>query len=1050
MSNYQEVDTNFNLPSIELDVLKRWSEQGTFKASIKGEVDYVFYDGPPFANGLPHYGHLLTGFIKDAVARYQTMCGKKVERRFGWDCHGLPAEMEIEKKLGLAGTKAIKEYGISKFNESCKESVLRYTREWEEYVTRQARWVDFQNDYKTMEPQYMESVIWAFKQLYDKGLIYESMRVMPYSWACETPVSDFETRMDNAYREKSSTAITVAFELITTPLELSGYGKKCKLLVWTTTPWTLPSNLALAVNRDLRYACVSVRDEILIVCEDLLKRYEKEIGGDILMIIGGVDLVGISYYPLFPYFKNHQNAFKILHGDFVTSSDGTGIVHIAPGFGEDDYELCKQHDIDLVCPVDEGGKFTSPVDDLKGLQVFAANDQIVKALKVQGNWIKTETYIHSYPHCWRTDTPLIYKAVSSWYLNVTALKERLLKNNQQINWIPDHIKNGLFGKWLENAKDWSISRNRFWGCPIPIWLSDDPNYPNIEVYGSIKELEAAFNTTIEDLHLPFIDTLVRDNVKDPTGKSKMRRVPYVLDCWFESGSMPFAQLHYPFENAEWFERHFPADFVVEYLAQTRGWFYTMNVLATALFDKPAFLNCICHGVILGDGGQKLSKRLKNYVDPTTVFDTLGADAMRWYMLSSSVMRGQEVVIDNDTKGIKDSIKNVIKPLWNAHNFFVLYANADNAVGLFDLSSNNMMDRYIISRCFQSIKVFQAAMDNYDMPTASREFEAFFDTLNNWYIRRSRQRFWKAERDLDKLSAYNTLFSVLHLSVVTLAPLLPLLTEAVFLGLQGNKGSVHLERFPDTNQYPIDSALIAEMESVRAACNAALHIRNENSIRTRQPLNLVTFIGVTDNAIDVTLQQLILDEINVKAWENLDRSKISEYASYKLKVKFPVVGKRIPHAVKEILEASKNGVWEHVDGKIAIAGHTLSENEFELTLEPKPEYMGCIASLFAKDALVKLDLNITESLRLEGMARDIVRAVQQSRKNANLKITDKIDLYLKLPNVEGILKEWRDYIMEQTLATCISLSPLSQHTKHEETIEIEGEVVIIQLAVHTGL
>jgi isoleucyl-tRNA synthetase len=636
--NYPSVLANPDFPSIEQSVIAKWQQNDTFHNSINGEQEYVFYDGPPFANGLPHYGHLLTGYIKDAFPRYQTMLGNKVNRRFGWDCHGLPAEMEAEKSLGVSGRTAIEAYGIDKFNAYCKQSVLRYTNEWREYVNRQARWVDFENDYKTMDISFMESVIWAFKSLYDKGLLYESMRVLPYSWACQTPVSDFETRMDNSYREKASKAVTLAFTLTAESLnnlnqKLGTNYSKITIRAWTTTPWTLPSNLALAVGGDLEYClCTQAENEAYIIAAAFKP---EDITG--LPTFLGSELVSLSYEPVFPYFLGHKNAFKIIAGDFVTTEDGTGVVHIAPGFGEDDHRICLQHDIELVCPVDEGGKFTYPVTDYIGMQVFETNDDIIKYLKQTGAWINTSQYLHNYPHCWRTDTPLIYKAVPSWYLKVTAIKDKMLANNQKINWIPGHVKNGLFGKWLEGARDWSISRNRFWGCPIPVWQSDDPQYPNIEVYGSLSEIESAFGAKVEDLHRPFIDSLVRPNPKDPTGKSMMRRVPDVLDCWFESGSMPFAQVHYPFENKEWFENHFPADFIVEYVGQTRGWFYTMVVLATAIFDQPPFLNCICHGVILGDGGKKLSKRLKNYVDPNDVFAEIGSDALRWCMLSSPVM-----------------------------------------------------------------------------------------------------------------------------------------------------------------------------------------------------------------------------------------------------------------------------------------------------------------------------------------------------------------------------------------------------------------------------
>jgi isoleucyl-tRNA synthetase len=1042
--HYPEVNANPHFPTIENKIIEKWKHEDTFKKSVKGEKNFVFYDGPPFANGLPHYGHLLTGFIKDIFARYKTTMGERVERRFGWDCHGLPAEMGAEKDLGISGRVAIEEYGIGKFNDYCRSSVLKYTKEWESYVTRQARWVDFENDYKTMDINFMESVIWAFKTLHDKGLLYESMRVLPYSWACETPVSDFETRMDNSYREKSSKAVTFTLSLNTPPQGLENY--KCKLTVWTTTPWTLPSNLAAAVGEDIDYSCVLKDDVCFIIASSLLAKYEKELGNNVIKIVKGKELIGLKYEPLFKFFKNHKNAFQILSGSFVTTEDGTGVVHLAPGFGEDDQLLCQQNGIEVVCPVDRAGRFIHPIDDFAGLQVFDANDPIIKALKEMGEWIKTDQYLHNYPHCWRTDTPLIYKAVPSWYLKVTAIKDKMLKNNQQINWIPEHIQEGLFGKWLENARDWSISRNRFWGCPIPVWKSDDPKYPHIEVYGSIKELEEAFGVEVKDLHRPFIDSLVKPNPKDPSGKSMMKRVPDVLDCWFESGSMPFAQIHYPFENKDWFENNFPADFIVEYLAQTRGWFYTLTVLSTALFDKPAFLNCICHGVILGDGGQKLSKRLKNYADPNEVFDTIGADAMRWFMVSSAVMRGQELVIDKDAKGMKESLKLAVKPLWNAYNFFTLYANADGIKAEFNVSSQNLMDRYILSRCITSLKIVQKAMDEYDTPTATKAFETFFEVLNNWYIRRSRDRFWKSELDQDKIDAYNTLYSILNLICRAASSLLPLITEEIYLGLNNEQGSVHLESFPDVSIYEVDEKLVSDMERVRDACNAALSIRNELGIRVRQPLNKVTFIGVAESVISEELSYLILDEVNVKSWDSLGKDKITDFASYRLHIKFPVLGKRIPEKVKDIIAANKRNDWNFEDGIVTVAGEILRADEFDLKLEPKAEYKNSIASLSTHDALVQLDLHITEELKYEGLARDVVRLIQQSRKSANLEITDKIKVSIITTDndINEAIKRWDTYIKEQTLSITLHEDIFAEELVYEEKTDLEGISIEIKI------
>ena len=826
-NSYPNPNQNFNLAKIEEDILDFWNKNNIFEKSINNRSnnnDFVFYDGPPFANGLPHYGHLLTGFIKDIFARYQTMKGSKVERRFGWDTHGLPVEMETEKELSsqenkkISGQIAIQEYGIAKFNNACQKSVMKYSNEWEYYVTRQGRFVDFKNSYKTMDVNYMESVIWAFKELYDKGLIYQDLRVVPYSWSCQTPLSNFETRMDNSYRQKTSKAVTVKFIIEQDNSIYQKYNlNKLSLLAWTTTPWTLPSNLALAVNSKIEYSIVKINNnEAVIIASKLLDKYQKEFTDhQILSNISGQELVNTKYQPLLPYFlendkvQKSKNAFTVLDAQFVTIEDGTGIVHIAPAFGEDDQILSKANNIPTICPVDEGGKFSNEIFDisnlsLKNRQVFETNDDIIKYLKINDLWLKTEQHIHNYPHCWRTDTPLIYKAVSSWYVNVSSFKDRMVELNKEINWIPNHIKDGQFGKWLEGARDWSISRNRFWGCPVPVWQSNDPLYPRIDVYGSIKQLNMDFNTKVNNLHRPDIDNLTRLNPDDPRidpnhldhkNCSKMIRVSDVLDCWFESGSMPYAQKHYPFENKKWFEKNFPADFITEYVAQTRGWFYTMMVLSTALFDKIPFKNVICHGTILDQNAQKLSKRLKNYPDPIAIFSNIGSDAMRFYLVSQPVMKGQDLKFDRDGKNIKDTYRISIKPLINAYNFFCLYANADNiSAKLIKKTAkyNNILDRYILGKLKLSVNIIDNSLNNYDTITACNEFDNFFEIMNNWYIRRNRQRFWQKEITRDKQDAYDILYSCLSYMCISIAPILPFSSEYIWHGLNNmefNKATI---------------------------------------------------------------------------------------------------------------------------------------------------------------------------------------------------------------------------------------------------------------------
>ena len=792
---YPDVPAAPDLPLIEEDILASWSEGKTFAASVEGRPgganEYVFYDGPPFANGLPHYGHLLTGFVKDAIPRYQTMQGHRVERRFGWDCHGLPAETEAEKELGVSGRGPITQYGIDRFNDHCRTSVLRYTHEWERYVTRQARWVDFENDYKTMDLTYMESVMWAIKQLSDKGLLYEGYRVLPYCWECETPLSNFETRQDDSYRDRQDPAVTVAFEL-----DGAAGDPPVSLWIWTTTPWTLPSNLAVAVGPDIDYAVFESRGHRVIVAEGTTAGYEKELAEyQQVGLVKGAELVGRTYRPLFPYFLDQPGAFRVLAGEFVTTLEGTGVVHMAPGFGEDDQRTCEAAGIAVVCPVDDRGRFTDEVPDYRGVQVFDANQPIIRDLRARGSLVRHDSFVHSTPHCWRTDTPLIHKAVSSWFVRVTAIRDRMVELNQDITWVPSHVKDGSFGKWLENARDWSISRNRFWGSPIPVWKSDDPTYPRVDVYGSLDELEADFGVRPTDLHRPYIDGLTRPNPDDPTGRSTMRRVTDVLDCWFESGSMPFAQVHYPFEQREWFDSHFPGDFIVEYIGQTRGWFYTLHVLATALFDRPAFGTCMAHGILLGDDGQKMSKRLRNYPDPEAMFVKYGADAMRWFLLSSPVVRGGDMAVKE--QGIRDAVRSAIHPLWNAWYFFTLYANADGVTAdTARTTAPGVLDRYVLAKLSQAVADAGAAMAAYDVAGACGAIEGFLDALTNWYIRRSRDRFWGTSAspggagEADQQDAFDTLATVLATLCRLAAPLLPLISEAVWRGLTGGE-SVHL-------------------------------------------------------------------------------------------------------------------------------------------------------------------------------------------------------------------------------------------------------------------
>ena len=1014
---YPQVDPQPNFPAIETETLKFWQEDNTFVASVEqhpatGDAsnEFVFYDGPPFANGLPHYGHLLTGFVKDAVPRYQTMRGKRVERRFGWDCHGLPAEAEAERQLGISGTQAITDYGIDKFNDYCKVSVLQYTADWERYVTRQARWVDFTNDYKTLDTSYMESVMWAFKALWDKGLIYEGFRVLPYSWALETPLSNTETRMDDAYKMVQDPALTVAFVLE------SGDN----LLAWTTTPWTLPSNLALAVAPDVDYVRVRHDDKVYVLAEARLAAYAKELdGAEVLGTVRGSELVGQRYAPLFPYFADHAGAFRVFGGEFVTTEDGTGVVHMAPGFGEDDYQVCKDNGIELVVPVNSRGEFTQEVPDYAGIQVFEANPLIIRALKERGVVLRHETYDHSYPHCWRTGKPLIYKALSSWFVNVTAVKDRMVALNQEIRWVPEHLKDGSFGKWLENARDWNISRNRFWGSPIPVWRSDNPEYPRIDVYGSVAELERDFGVKVADLHRPVVDDLVRPNPDDPTGKSMMRRVPEVLDCWFESGSMPFAQVHYPFENQEWFEQHNPGDFIVEYIGQTRGWFYTLHVLATALFDRPAFSTCVSHGIVLGADGQKMSKSLRNYPDPMGVFDSYGADAMRWYLLSSSILRGSDFAVTEE--GIRDTVRQVMLPMWNSWYFLSLYANAEGKSGKVDYSSDNVLDTYIFSKLHHLVNDTTVSMDAYDLFNACQQVRTFLDVLTNWYIRRSRNRFWAGDQQ-----AIDTLHTVLDVLTRVAAPLLPLITEQVYIGLTGNR-SVHLTQWPVAADIPVDNELVVVMDQVRDVCSTTLSLRKSHSRRVRLPLASLTVASPLALGLQPFVS-IITEEVNVH--EVKLTADVAGVARHELQVVPAALGPRLGGDTQKVIVAVKKGDWKQQGDVVVAGGYELQPHEYQLKLLAAVGDAESTASSALPDGLgvVLLDLALTPELLAEGTARDIVRIVQQTRREADLAVSDRIHLILGLPDeVAQQVAPFTDYICAETLAERLSFNADASRT-----------------------
>lgn len=1001
---------------MEQQVLRYWDLDQTFQASCDNREtspEYVFYDGPPFANGLPHYGHLLTGYVKDIIPRYKTMRGYKVARVFGWDCHGLPAELEAEKQLGIKDKGQIEAMGLEKFNEYCAQSVLQYTEEWKAYVTRQARWVDFDNGYKTMDLDFMESVMWAFKTLYDNGLIYQGFRVLPYSWAEHTPLSNQETRLDDSYKMRQDPAVTVTMPLVDTPGHPLGAALAgVNALIWTTTPWTLPSNLAIAVNPDVTYAVVRAADgERYLLADNLVAGYAKELGDyEIEHTYVGQELAGLGYQPPYDFFLDEPKAFRILVADYVTTEDGTGVVHQAPAFGEDDMLTCQQAGIGVVIPVDMDGKFTSLVPPYEGMLVFDANKDIIRDLKAAGRILRHQTIEHSYPHSWRSGQPLIYMALPSWFVAVTKFRDRMVElNHDLIEWMPEHIRDGQFGKWLEGARDWNISRNRYWGSPIPVWVSDSEEYPRVDVYGSLDELERDFGVRPASLHRPYIDELTRPNPDDPTGKSTMRRVPEVLDCWFESGSMPFAQKHYPFENKEWFDNHSPADFIVEYSGQSRGWFYTLHVLATALFDRPAFKKVVAHGIVLGDDGLKMSKSKGNYPNVNEVFDRDGSDAMRWFLMSSPILRGGNLIVTE--QGIREGVRQALLPMWNAYSFLKLYSATPARIAT---DSTDILDRYILAKLHNLVAGVTDALDDTDIARACDEVRWFCDVLTNWYVRRSRQRFW--EGDEAHPEAFNTLYTVLEALTRVTAPLLPMLSEVIWRGLTGER-SVHLADFPVADDFPADNDLVTAMDSMRGVCSATNSIRKAHKLRNRLPLPKLT-VAMADSQQLATFADIIRSEVNVKELSLTD--DVDSIGTFEVVVNAKIAGPRLGKDVQKAIKAVKAGNYERTDhGTVIADGVELQPDEFtERLVAADPT---ATAQIDGVDGLVLLDTHVTEELEAEGWAADVIRGLQDARKLMDLEVSDRITVTLGVPAEK---EQWAlrhaDTIAGEVLATSLDI------------------------------
>lgn len=1041
---YKNVDSKVEFPKMEEEVLAFWEKNDIFKKSIsqrEGKDEFVFFDGPPFATGLPHFGHFVPSTIKDIIPRYQTMKGRKVERRFGWDCHGLPVENLIEKELGLNSKTDIEKFGVANFNEACRSSVLRYVSEWRRIVTRLGRWVDFDNDYKTMDLDYMESIWHVMKSLWEKGLLYEGDYILPYCPRCSTVLSNHELNL-GGYKDVHDPAITVKFKVTgivknspaaSTRLETLVEGNTF-ILAWTTTPWTLPSNLALAVGPDIDYVLVQDGTDRYILAEARLTAYYKKPEDyQILWKKKGAKLVGITYEPLFPYFKEiaEQNAFRTYPGDYVSTEDGTGIVHIAPGFGEDDQRILKGTGVPTICPVDEECRFTDEVSDYKGIFVKDADKAIMERLKAEGKLVKRDQILHAYPHCWRCSSPLIYRAVSSWFVNVTKIKQDMLDANQQIHWVPEHIRDGRFGKWLENARDWAISRNRYWGNPLPIWKC--PDCDKIICVGSRKELQELSGVEATDLHKHFVDDIT---IPCSCGGT-MRRIPEVLDCWFESGAMPYAQNHYPFENKEFFESHFPADFISEGLDQTRGWFYTLTILSAALFKRPAFKNCVVSGLVLAEDGKKMSKSLRNYTDPMDVINTFGADALRLFLMHSAVVKADDLRYSDE--GVKDVLKSIIIPLWNSYSFFITYANIDamKPMGAPE-NPSNPLDKWILSVAESMVEKVSTALDAYDMNRAIDPIIEFIDLLNNWYIRRSRRRFWRSENDSDKAEAYSTLYSVLKKFSLVAAPIMPYTTEAIWqnLRLESDPISVHLADYPLVDKKWKDEALEFKMSAVQRAVSIGRALRYQYNIKVRQPLRTVELVtrNPEEKKVLLEMEEMIREELNVK--NVVFRDNEEDLVEYQAKANFRVLGKELGKDMKSAAERIEALSQQEIQGLLEGATLSIEVNgkNVDLTadkLDIRRIEKAQLKVLNEGTLTVGLDTEVDDELAQEGDVRDLVRGIQNLRKESGLEVTDRIKLYLYgSDRLNAAYKAFIDYIAQETLAVNTEWKELSDMTEVE--------------------
>ncbi len=998
ISDFARIPSRVNFPRLDAEVSSVWKQTDAFAESIRrrpADREYTFYDGPPFTTGRPHYGHILAGVIKDIVPRYWTMRGHRIERRFGWDTHGLPVEMEVQSQLGISGPQEIAELGVDRFNEACRAMVERTTEEWEEVTERIGRWVDFRNDYKTMDPGFMESVWWVFKQLWDRGLVYRDFKVLPYSWACSTPLSNFEMNL-GGYREVEDPSITVKLKVIEGrgPVRAGDH-----LLIWTTTPWTLPGNLAVAVAPDLEYVAIPHQDTRYWVGADLVSSVWDDHPAPVERA-WGAEMVKSRYQPPFRHFADltSEGAFVVIPSEEVTSEEGTGLVHMAPAYGEADFNAFGANGLSLmVDPIDAEGRFTNQIPEVAGRNVKDADQTLVELLATAGKLVKRERIRHSYPFCYRTDTPLIYKAIPTWFVRVSDLRERLVEHNLRIHWVPRYVGERRFGNWLGDARDWAISRNRYWGSCIPVWECGTCGHQLC--VGSLDELAQLSGERPEDLHKHVVDLITWTCSREECS-GVMRRVPEVLDCWFESGSMPYGQQHYPFENRERFENNFPADFIAEGLDQTRGWFYTLHILAAALFDQPAFSNCVVNGMILAADGRKMSKRLKNYPEPLAVLDKFGADALRAYLINSPVLRAEPLRFSED--GVKEVVRTVLLPLWNTFSFFTTYAEADG-IRLSDLADapppaqRPALDRWILSVLQSLITEVRHQMNGYYLYAVVPPTLGFIDHLTNWYVRRSRRRFWRSrgEDEADKLAAFATLYEVLVTFSEVLAPVLPFITEKLYQTLVAScdleaAPSIHLRDFPEPRRELIDGALEEGMELARTVVRLTHGLRKQHSLRVRQPLGAVS-VNLASGRRTESLQalsDLILDEINVRSLQVVSGEKATMELSAKADFRRlgPRLGPRTPEAARAIQALDKPEIQRLLDGEtLQLAGTDITIEDV-VVRRRAPEGS---AIAVEDDLTVTLDINLTDELRTEGMAREIIARLQQLRRERKLQVTDRV-------------------------------------------------------------